>query len=135
MIVYISLFQNGWTPLMIASFEGHTDILQMLIKAKAQISTQTEVHILCTMKHTAHTPHRHTLALFFNVRGFMSTQNGSTALHLAAQQGKADVVRLLLIEAQILINTQTEVRIYIMTNSSPDAPIPSAQCIVQSSLQ
>ena len=37
------LLQDGWTPLMTASFEGHTDVVQTLIEAKAQINTQAEV--------------------------------------------------------------------------------------------
>lgn len=36
------------------------------------------------------------------------TQNGETALHLAAQEGKVDAVRVLTV-AQAKINTQTEV--------------------------
>ena len=39
----------------------------------------------------------------------VSTQDGGTALHLAAQEGKVDVVRLLLTEAQTLVNIQTKV--------------------------
>ena len=39
---------------------------------------------------------------------YFSPQNGWTALHLAAQEGKVDVVRLLT-EAQAQINIQTEV--------------------------
>ena len=35
--------QNGWTPLMEASFKGHVDIVRLLIEAKAQINTQKEV--------------------------------------------------------------------------------------------
>ena len=35
--------QNGQTPLMEASFEGHVDIVRLLIEAKAQINTQKEV--------------------------------------------------------------------------------------------
>ena len=35
--------QNGRTPLMIASFEGHADIVQTLIEAKAQVDTQDMV--------------------------------------------------------------------------------------------
>ena len=47
----------------------------------------------------------------------MSTQDGATALHMAAQEGKVDVVRLLLTEAQALVNIQTEVHSHhIMTN-------------------
>ena len=40
---------------------------------------------------------------------FVSTQNGRTALHMAAQEGKVDVVRLLLTEAQTLVNIQNKV--------------------------
>ena len=35
--------QNAHTPLMTASFEGHVDIVRLLIEAKAQINTQEEV--------------------------------------------------------------------------------------------
>ena len=35
--------QNGLTPLMEASLEGHADIVQTLIETKAQVDTQQEV--------------------------------------------------------------------------------------------
>ena len=35
--------QNGWTPLMTASFNGRADIVQTLIEAKAQVDTQDMV--------------------------------------------------------------------------------------------
>ena len=67
MLILIELFvynnvspfkQNGWTPLMRASFGGHADIVQTLIEAKAQINTQEEVYAVpATRKHTAHTHH------------------------------------------------------------------------------
>ena len=38
-----------------------------------------------------------------------------TALHLAAQEGKVDVVRLLVTEAQALVNIQMEVRSHHIT--------------------
>ena len=40
---------------------------------------------------------------------FVSTQGGWTAFHLAAQEGKVDVVRLLLTEDQTLVNIKTMV--------------------------
>ena len=40
---------------------------------------------------------------------FVSTQNGWTALHLAAEKNKVDVVRLLLTKAQTLVNIQSKV--------------------------
>ena len=48
---------------------------------------------------------------------FVSTQNGWTALHLAAQEGKVDVVRLLVTEAQALVNIQMEVRSHLLSVS------------------
>ena len=48
---------------------------------------------------------------------FVSSQDGWTALHLAAHEGKVDVVRLLLTEAQALVNIQTKVHSHhIMTS-------------------
>ena len=44
-VIYLPLSctQNGWTPLMRASFDGHVDIVRILIEAKAQINIQEEV--------------------------------------------------------------------------------------------
>ena len=56
---------------------------------------------------------------------FVSTQDGWTSLHLAAQEGKVDVVRLLLTEAQALVNIQMEVHSYhIMTLSTVLLSVP-----------
>ena len=42
---------------------------------------------------------------------YLCPQDGWTALHLAAQEGKVDVVRLLT-KSQALVNIQTEVHIH-----------------------
>ena len=42
--------QDGWTPLMAASSEGHTDVVQTLIEAKAQINTRKKVCCSCHQK-------------------------------------------------------------------------------------
>ena len=44
-VIYLPLSctQYGWTPLMRASFNGHVDIVRILIEAKAQINTQDKV--------------------------------------------------------------------------------------------
>ena len=58
--------QTGWTPLMMASFKGHDDIVRILIEAKAQVNTQEEVHVhgcICTIycfkiyHHAENAPH------------------------------------------------------------------------------
>ena len=68
------LVQNGWTPLMTASFEGHADIVQTLIEVKAQINTQREVYIyICysyhQKAHCTHTTSSHTVSLYTAVLG------------------------------------------------------------------
>ena len=54
----------------------------------------------------------HTVSLYTavldEVTVFLCSQDGWTALHLAAQEGKVDVVRLLT-EARAQVNIQTEV--------------------------
>ena len=68
----VYLVQDGWTPLMAASFEGHADIVQTLIEAKAQINTQEEVYAVpTTRKDTAHThtTSSHTVSLYTDVLG------------------------------------------------------------------
>ena len=47
--------------------------------------------------------------------GFCS-QDGCTALHLAAEEGQVDVVRLLT-ESQAQVNIQTEVHVILFTTS------------------
>ena len=100
---------------MTASFEGHTDVVQTLIEAKAQINTQEEV--CCSYHQKTHcTTHHHTqchciqlyILVHVEVTVCLCPQDGWTALHMAAQEGKVDVVRLLT-EAQAQVNIQTEV--------------------------
>ena len=83
---------------MTASFEGYVDIVRILIKAQAQVNTQKEV---CCCKLTIYCMYIATLTV-------LCPQDGWTALHLAAQEGKVDVVRPL-IDAGAQVNIQTEV--------------------------
>ena len=73
--------QGGWTPLMVASFEGHDDIVRMLIEAKARINIQDEV--CCSDK----------LKILCNL---YLLQCGSTPLYIASQNGHNDAVNTLL---------------------------------------
>ena len=63
-------------------------------------------------ENTLHNTSSHTVSLYTAVLGevtvYLCPQNGWTALHLAAREGKVDVVRLLT-EAQAQVNIQTEV--------------------------
>ena len=64
----------------------------------------------------------------------MSTQDGWTALHLAAQEGKVDVVRLLLTEAQALVNIQTKVHSHHITTIDWSTALLLHVCLVYSSI-
>ena len=57
---------------------------------------------------------------------FVSTQDGWTALHLAAQEGKVDVVRLLLTEAQALVNIQSKVHSHHITTNDWSTALSSS---------
>ena len=83
---------------MTASFEGHVDIVRILIEAQAPVNTQKEV---CCYKIKVCA----TLTV-------LCPQDGWTALHLAVQKGKVDVV-ILLIDAGAQVNIQTEVQLLI----------------------
>ena len=58
--------QNGWTPLMRASFEGHIAIVRLLVEAKAQLNRQTEVSFLLPPEHNTPTQH-HTLLHYYYI--------------------------------------------------------------------
>ena len=104
--------QGDLTPLMAASFEGHVDIVKILIEAKAQINTQEEVYML--LLPPLHNTSSYTVSLYIHVAVLgeltvcLCPQHGQTALYLAAEAGKLDVVRLLT-EAQAQVNIQDEV--------------------------
>ena len=80
---------SGETPLIIASRGGHVDIVRLLIEAKAQVNKQKEVWLLLPPE-THCTTHHHTQCYYNSC----TPQSGSTALHMAAYQGKVNVVRV-----------------------------------------
>ena len=41
--MYILLLQNGFTPLHLASQEGHTDMVSLLLEHKANVNSQAHV--------------------------------------------------------------------------------------------
>ena len=57
---------------------------------------------------------------------FVSTQDGWTALHMAAQEGKVDVARLLVTEAQALVNIQNKVHSHHITTNDWSTALSSS---------
>ena len=102
---------------MTASFHGHVDIVRMLIEAKAQVNTQEEVHVCCSYHQKTY---RTTISYPVLIYLYMSSlcfcpQDGWTALHMAAQEGKVDIMRLLT-EAKAHVDIQTEVHVHTLVN-------------------
>ena len=68
--------------------------------------------LLLPAENTLHNTSSYTVSLYIAVLGELTVclcpQDGWTALHMAAQEGKVDVVRVLT-EAQAQVNIQTEV--------------------------
>ena len=65
--------------------------------------------LLLPPENTLHNTSSYTVSLYIAVLGVcLCPQDGWTALHMAAREGKVDVVRLLT-EAQAQVNIQTEV--------------------------
>ena len=84
---------------MTASFSGHADIVKLLIRATAHVNRQETV---CRSSG----PAMHACHLTATI--FLHPQNGWTALQMAAQEGRVDVVKVL-IDAQADVNIQHEV--------------------------
>ena len=96
---------------MTASFNGHVAIVRLLIEAKAQVNMQTEKVLLAYNYNMTHRQLRHPTGVF-------CPQYGFTALYMAAQEGKVEVVRLLM-EAKALMNIPAQVHTSLSHTSLP----------------
>ena len=43
---YTNVFQDGWSPLIASSRQGHTDVVELLIEKKVQLDIQTKVQLV-----------------------------------------------------------------------------------------
>lgn len=48
--------QDGWSPLMIASFNGHIEVVRVLVKAHADLNKKSKVIIMCVPLKSLPTP-------------------------------------------------------------------------------
>ena len=103
--VHSSLFlsiQDGWPPLLAASFLGHVNVVCVLIEAHADVNSQSKVW------HSGQPVHR-IYAYVIPVHSLTPyAQNDLTALYLSSQTGHIDVVRAL-IKAGAHVNQRTKV--------------------------
>ena len=90
---------------MTASLHGYVDVVRTLIESKAQVNLQDEVCLLLPLENMLHNTFLYSATILTLC---LCPQNGFTALHMAAQEGKVDVVRLL-IDAEAHIDMQINV--------------------------
>nr|CAD7201037.1 unnamed protein product [Timema douglasi] len=106
---------NSWTPLFLASWYGHLDIVKVLTVKGAQLdvcektSGRSALHIAAEKNHISVAEHLIEKGADINIRGQLG---GLTPLHVASQRGNVEMVMLLIekgahMEIQDRINGQT----------------------------
>lgn len=90
---------DGWTPLHLAAFFGHTEAARRLLDAGADVSPVSQNALRNTPLHAATAGRHDAVALLLIDRGadiHATDAGGHTPLHIAAENGMGDVVRRLL---------------------------------------
>ena len=92
-----SLTRNGDTALIVAAGKGHTDIVELLVGAGADVNKADKIGLTALM-YAVQDGHADIMKLLFKARADVNQADsgGLTALMLAAEVGDMDIVRLLL---------------------------------------
>eukprot|EP00935_MAST-01C_sp_MAST-1C-sp1_P001664 g1664.t1 len=103
---------NGCTPLIIATQNGHLDVVQALLRHAGINANQARTDDGCTpLIIAAHQGHLDVVQALLGHAGIevnqARTDNGCTPLFMAAQEGHSDVVQALLRHARIEVNQAT----------------------------
>ncbi|XP_016365820.1 serine/threonine-protein phosphatase 6 regulatory ankyrin repeat subunit C-like [Sinocyclocheilus rhinocerous] len=88
--------KNGWSPLLLAAEQGHTEVVKILLQSNARVDVFDEegkaaIHL------AAEQGHQDIVDILLAHKAFVNakTKLGLTPLHLSAQSGSAQLVRLL----------------------------------------
>ncbi|KTF88881.1 hypothetical protein cypCar_00042086, partial [Cyprinus carpio] len=88
--------KNGWSPLLLAAEQGHTEVVKVLLQNNARVDVFDEegkaaIHL------AAEQGHEDIVDILLAHKAFVNakTKLGLTPLHLSAQSGSARLVRLL----------------------------------------
>lgn len=90
--------KNGWSPLLVASEQGHIQIVKILLQYHARVDVFDEYHGKAALHLAAENGHEQVADVLLWHKAFVNAKSklGLTPLHLAAQNGYNDLVRLLI---------------------------------------
>ena len=88
---------SGWTPLHLATYAGHKDIVEMLVRGRASVNARTEMGLnplyLAAQNGEVHVAK---LLIDFGSNVNQETRNGCTPLSVACGNGQTEIVDLLI---------------------------------------
>ncbi|XP_071508793.1 uncharacterized protein [Diadema antillarum] len=89
--------KNGWSPLLVASEEGHEEIMRILLQQNARVDVFDE-HGKAALHLAAENGHLAVADVLLWHKAFVNAKSkiGVTPLHLAAQNGHNELVNLLI---------------------------------------
>ncbi|XP_071807493.1 uncharacterized protein [Asterias amurensis] len=88
--------KNGWSPLLVASEEGHVKIVKLLLQSNARVDVFDE-HGKAALHLASENGHKEVADILLWHKAFVNAKSklGITPLHLAAQNGHNDLIKLL----------------------------------------
>ena len=90
--------EDNWTALMVAARKGQSDIVQLLLKAGANVNAKEGGDGQTALIIAAWSRHNEIVQLLLNegAKVDLKNENGQTALHVATEFGDTDIVQSLL---------------------------------------
>ncbi|XP_076081609.1 uncharacterized protein LOC143052446 isoform X2 [Mytilus galloprovincialis] len=90
--------KNGWSPLLVASEQGHISIVKILLQHHARVDVFDENHGKAALHLAAESGHDQVADVLLWHKAFVNAKSkqGVTPLHLAAQNGYNKLVKLLI---------------------------------------
>ncbi|WAR23175.1 ANK3-like protein [Mya arenaria] len=90
--------KNGWSPLLVASEQGHLEVVKILLNYHARVDVFDEAHGKAALHLAAENGHDKVADILLWRKAYVNakSKSGITPLHLAAQNGYNTLVRLLI---------------------------------------